>query len=121
MLRYCTWEDDIFSKSLQGESLFLNPACGARKRRIGCSGIGRVLDKLIGHEVRCNGCKLTALVPAFTHTEWFGKHVLTATRIYRLTEQIRFTNAFLAAPPTSTYMYPQIVCVGAALNGRTRH
>ena len=108
---YCDLEADIFLQKLHDRTIFVNPAYGMRLRGIGCSGIGDVLDKLVNGDARQRGCNVVALLPSWTHADWFGTHVLKAHRIYHITSLLKFPNLFMPAPVSSPYNYPFVVAV----------
>ena len=92
---YATLEDDVLSFPLRNRRIFVNPAYAPEEAYNGSAGIGLVLEKLVGGDVRQRGCTLIALLPNLSHTEWYERYVDMAHEIHMISGALVFPNPYL--------------------------
>jgi hypothetical protein len=85
------------------QSLSILRAACAHTTLLGVGGLQQSCKlKLASTDVRQRGCKLIAMLPSWTHADFFKDWVMQSHRIYFLQSTLQFTNPLLPQAVAAT-------------------
>ena len=123
--RYATADDSFLERTdVHGETIFCNPPYSMDRGSSStdgprCNAIGPFIRKLVDGDVGERDCTAIALLPVFSHHDWYHTHVVGAVGGGRLPHEVHLISPLLKwnnpfhgdRAPANAWAHPMMLCL----------